>query len=508
MTSARPTGSRPTTPLRWLLALAVVVGVLLAASSLLALTDSALSVWQRLEAMPAWLRALYLGLLGILTLASVAVIWWLLRPRRQRKAKTQALDRATLERRIAALEAEPGAAEPARAELAELDRRREQGDIHAAVFGAISTGKSSLVRALAPHADVEIDVRGGSTREVRQARGSLPGGRELQLADVPGTQEHDGAQWTALAEREAARAHVLMYVVDGDLSRSQHAELQRIAAFGKPLLLVLNKADRFNPAELDALGARLTKHAKTFGGSWVGARAGGQETVLRRLPDGREESLQRERRADISELRQALLSAIRPGAAALEPARESAVVAGLDAELSQTEIALRQRRSDETVRRYTRRAMVGAMAAVAPGSDLVIQGVLATALTRELARIHELEVRDLDLDAFLARAGGLVRTTSTLTMAVVGNALKAFPGFGTLGGGLMHAVAYGLIFDSLGRALASTFAETRKFDRDASLEAFSAALKAPAKERIGVVLGLAREALDEAHTPSREAKDQ
>lgn len=484
----------------------MVVGVLIAASSLLALTDSALSVWQRLDAMPGWLRALYLGLLGVLGLASAAVVWWLLRPRRPRKARTEALDRATLERRIESLEAEPGTAEPARAELDELDRRRQQGDIHAAVFGAISTGKSSLVRALAPQAEVAIDVRGGSTREVHHARGSLPGGGLLQLADVPGTQEHDGAKWAALAEREAARAHVLLYVVDGDLSRSQHEELERIAAYGKPLLLVLNKADRFNQAELNALGARLSKHARAFGGHWVGARAGGQETVLRRLADGREESLQRERPADVAELQNALLRAIRPGAAALEPARESAVVAALDAELAQTEAALRQRRSDDTVRRYTRRAMVGALAAVAPGSDLVIQGVLATALTRELAKIHGLEVRDLDLDAFLARAGGLVRTTSTLTMAVVGNALKAFPGVGTLGGGLMHAVAYGLIFDSLGRALASTFAETRQFDREASLEAFSAALKDPARERIGVVLGLAREALDEAGTP-RKARE-
>jgi len=133
----------------------------------------------------------------------------------------------------------------------------------------------------------------------------------------------------------------------------------------------------------------------------------------------------------------------------------------------------------------------------------VIQGVLATALTRELARIHGLEVRDIDLDAFLARAGGLVRTTSTLTMAVVGNALKAFPGFGTLGGGLMHAVAYGLIFDSLGRALATTFAETRRFDREASLDAFAQALQSPAPERIGSLIGLAREALNETHTPDR-----
>jgi hypothetical protein len=43
-----------------------------------------------------------------------------------------------------------------------------------------------------------------------------------------------------------------------------------------------------------------------------------------------------------------------------------------------------------------------------------------------------------------------------LTLAVAGNGLKAFPGVGTVAGGLVHAVAYGLIFDALGRSLVQT----------------------------------------------------
>ena len=45
-----------------------------------------------------------------------------------------------------------------------------------------------------------------------------------------------------------------------------------------------------------------------------------------------------------------------------------------------------------------------------------------------------------------------------LTLAIAGNALKAFPGVGTISGGVVHAVAYGMIFDSLGRAAAQTMA--------------------------------------------------
>jgi hypothetical protein len=43
-----------------------------------------------------------------------------------------------------------------------------------------------------------------------------------------------------------------------------------------------------------------------------------------------------------------------------------------------------------------------------------------------------------------------------LSLAVAGNGLKAFPGIGTVAGGLVHAVAYGLIFDALGRSLVLT----------------------------------------------------
>jgi hypothetical protein len=73
----------------------------------------------------------------------------------------------------------------------------------------------------------------------------------------------------------------------------------------------------------------------------------------------------------------------------------------------------------------------------------------------------------------------------------VGNALKAFPGLGTLGGGLLHAVAYGLIFDSLGRAVSQTLGETAALDREATLRAFRNRLESPANERLRELAGLA-----------------
>jgi hypothetical protein len=43
-----------------------------------------------------------------------------------------------------------------------------------------------------------------------------------------------------------------------------------------------------------------------------------------------------------------------------------------------------------------------------------------------------------------------------ILLAIAGNGFKAFPGVGTVAGGLIHAVAYGLIFDALGASLIDT----------------------------------------------------
>ena len=122
--------------------------------------------------------------------------------------------------------------------------------------------------------------------------------------------------------------------------------------------------------------------------------------------------------------------------------------------------------------KYSRRAVVGALAAVAPGSDLVIQGILATRLIRELSRLYDVPVKDIEIESFLELAGGKVRNMTAITLAIAGNAFKAFPGVGTISGGVIHAVAYGMIFDSLGRAAAETMASRGELRPYPAAEAF------------------------------------
>ncbi|MCC8986937.1 MAG: GTP-binding protein, partial [Candidatus Contendobacter sp.] len=93
-------------------------------------------------------------------------------------------------------------------------------------------------------------------------------------------------------------------------------------------------------------------------------------------------------------------------------------------------------------------------AAVSPGTDILIQGYLGFNLMKELCALYEAPAREVDMQRFLDLAGNQIKRNINLLLALVGNIFKAFPGMGTVVGGMMHAVVYGLIFESLGKAVA------------------------------------------------------
>ena len=432
---------------------------------LLAAAERALALAQRFLALQSWLQWTLGGVLAIFAVAGAMVLWWLLRPRRKRRP-LPAPDRGSLEQRIDQLRERGADTGELAAELGELDRRRASARVYVALFGEISTGKSSLIRALAPQALAASDVRGGTTHQVGHHDSQLPDGRTLVLADVPGSREAGGQAHETMAREEALRAHAVIYLCAGDLNRRQADELRWLADFGKPLLLVLNKADQWTPTEREQLLARLREQAHGIAAAVLAISAGGSEHYQRKLADGSTESIERQRKPAIEPLLKALDRLTAPGADGLEGLREHAVLAGLHQRTGTLEAQTLAADAEQIVRKYARRAVVGAMAAVAPGSDLLIQGVLAAGLTRDLAHLYGVRASEVQIEDFVRQARLTLRTGSSIVLAVAGNALKAFPGLGTLGGGVLHAFAYALIFDSMGRALAASLAERQTLDQD------------------------------------------
>lgn len=412
-------------------------------------------LWQRLQTASPWWLAAYATVLAIFAGASGIVLWWLLRtPPEPRETILEAPDEQTLTADILRHEQAGVDTRAAQRELAELQRRRTAGELVLALFGEVSSGKSSLIHALIPQARPETDVRAGTTRAIHHYRWRGPSGDRIIVADVPGFNDA-GDQAVERALDEAVRAHVVVYVCDGDLTRSQWQELEVLREFDKPLVIALNKVDRYIPEELEAirgqLRRRLGKHTEV-----APVQAGGEEEVIHQLAGGGEERALRERPARVDALVRALQRRIDADPDALQALRDDAVLLLAAGKLKRAVDDHRSDRAREIVARHTRRAVVGGLATISPGSDIVIQGLLASRLVQDLCGLYEVPVRHIDIESTVRTASERGRKFSALALAVAGNALKAFPGLGTVTGGLMHAVAYGLLFDALGRALAET----------------------------------------------------
>jgi GTP-binding protein EngB required for normal cell division len=449
--------------LRVLIALAILVLALAALWLVLSLSEATLNIQSRLRDAPFWIAYAWWGLLATGGLLFGWVVWRILRPPPRKRRDIVEVDGAlpTEEQVLAAMaEAERLGADTssARRELAELERRRAAGVVEVALFGEVSTGKSALISALLPGAEAHSEVSGGTTRELTRYVWHSASGDALSLTDMPGTNEADG-RLDRLAADEAKRAHIVLYVTDGDLNRQQHATLQELIALRKPLILVLNKTDRYDQSELATLSARLEQHIAGHPHSeLVTVSAASTREALRQLTDGSERLELRPVAPRVAGLARALQRMVDGNQAILDRLRDSATFVLVSQQLDEAIAASRKRRAEALVDSYSVKAVVGAMAAVAPGTDLLIQGYLGTQLVRELAALYDTKVSKLDTELLLELVKQHVGRAHTILLAVAGNALKAFPGLGTLVGGGLHAVAYGIVFRTLGQALITTLA--------------------------------------------------
>ncbi|MFN9645907.1 MAG: YcjF family protein [Cyanobacteriota bacterium] len=260
-------------PRLWLWIALALVGLVLVGAVLQAFNQL---LWQLSYWLPEWMIApLLLLVLGAVGLAVAQVGWpWIQARRRARSAPERRPPEPASSRREAAsrhhdaneqtLERVRDAVER-EALRAERDRMREElerGDVVISVFGTGSTGKTSLIRALLRELVGTVGAPMGSTREVGRHRLRLQGmSRAVILEDTPGILEAgaEGLEREELARRQAARADLLLLVVDGDLRAAEWDVFVTLSSLGKRLLLVLNKCDLRGEREEERLLALLRK---------------------------------------------------------------------------------------------------------------------------------------------------------------------------------------------------------------------------------------------------------
>lgn len=449
--------------LRWVVVSAVVVLTLFFLLFLFFATQSFLDVWDRLQQLPGWLFYTYLSIIAGILGGSGYFIYRVLGSGSGKSGdgdKNEPMSEEQLRSELDRYEESGMDATPLREELAKLQSRKDSGQINIAFFGDVSTGKSSIIKALLPETDIEPNLRGGSTREIKEYLWQTASGDRLLLTDLPGRNEADGTL-DDMVRDEAVRAQIVVYVMDSDFSRTQYEDVQLLLDFGKPMILAFNKSDQYNTDERRLLTERIQERLavterKKPTLKIVFIQSGGNEEVTKVYPDGHEETLTRPRKADISALMMQIQREIDSHSEWLEQLRDASVFTLVKHKLDESRIANRREKAEKIIRTATRNAILGSMAAISPGTDIVIQGVLGTKMVKDLCNLYDSPVSQIDIDSFLDFSQGQLKKSIPVILAVAGNGMKAFPGVGTVAGGLVHAVAYGLIFDALGHSVAHT----------------------------------------------------
>ncbi|MEB3331230.1 MAG: GTP-binding protein [Synechococcaceae cyanobacterium] len=219
-------------------------------------------LWQLSAWLPGWLVGpLLLLLLASLALAAARLSWPWLRDWRRPASPGSAASadlrpstnrRDAAERNLAAIDRtlerirDDVDREALRQERDRMAAELQRGDLMIVVFGAGSSGKTSLIRALLQQMVGSVGAAMGSTTDSERYRLRLRGlERAVLLEDTPGILEsgREGLERERLARRQATRADLLLLVVDGDLRASEQEVFEALAGLGKRLMLVLNKCD-------------------------------------------------------------------------------------------------------------------------------------------------------------------------------------------------------------------------------------------------------------------------
>ena len=143
--------------IRVAIAIVVLLVFVIAIAALLFVSESALNVWDRLRAGPAIVLYIYVGVMVLLGVTALWLIWRLVVRRKispVRELRSKPMSREDIESRLREAGAAGVDVSEAQAELKELAARRNA--VHLCFFGEVSSGKSSLIKALVPEANVVV----------------------------------------------------------------------------------------------------------------------------------------------------------------------------------------------------------------------------------------------------------------------------------------------------------------------------------------------------------------
>jgi hypothetical protein len=134
----------------------------------------------------------------------------------------------------------------------------DQTLIRIATFGLVSCGKSSVINALLGEEVLETGPLHGITQWPKSLRWNPPSGKvQVELIDTPGLDEIEGEARAEMAREVARECDLILFVVAGDITRTEYQALCQLRRSQKPLILIFNKIDLYPDKDRDTIYRQL-----------------------------------------------------------------------------------------------------------------------------------------------------------------------------------------------------------------------------------------------------------
>ena len=127
-----------------------------------------------------------------------------------------------------------------------LEEQLNIGDYNVILFGASSSGKTSLARALLKSMVGRISPTIGTTREITSYKIRIPIlKRNINIIDTPGLFEpsKEGEEREKSTLIEASKSDLILFVLDQDINKYELYLIKKLSEIGKRFIVVLNKCD-------------------------------------------------------------------------------------------------------------------------------------------------------------------------------------------------------------------------------------------------------------------------
>lgn len=348
-------------------------------------------------------------------------------------------------------QASPALRAELKSQLEALTAKQQAARLEIVAFGTISSGKSTLLNALAGRDVFATDVVGGTT--VARAEIPWPGSDRVTLVDTPGLGEIHGERRASLAAAAAQNADLVLLVVDGPL-KSFEVELAGVLLdMEKRLLVCLNKQDWYDADRQRELIAQIAEQLPRIDRADVVAvrAAAGLRPRVRVLADGREERDSVETPPDVQPLAERMLAVVRRDGADLLLANLLLQSRGLVDDARRQAQAHLDERADEIISRYMWAAGGAAAVNPLPLLDLAGSSAITLKMVVDLAYVYR---QPLDADTAVSMLAQLSKNllamvgataAAPVAASLIGSMLKTVPGVGTLAGGLVQGASQALI---------------------------------------------------------------